>query len=56
MLFGSGDPVSQGYTYANYAGDEDSRKSTSGYLMTYVGGGSVMSIKVREMCFIMNRG
>jgi hypothetical protein len=32
------DPVLQGYTGADYAGDEDSRKSTSGYMMTYAGG------------------
>jgi hypothetical protein len=31
-------PVLQGYTDADYAGDADSRKSTSGYLMTYAGG------------------
>jgi hypothetical protein len=30
--------VLQGYTGADYAGDEDSRKSTSGYMMTYAGG------------------
>ena len=28
----------QDYTDADYAGDADSRKSTSGYLMTYAGG------------------
>ena len=38
LCFGSGDPVLQAYTDADYAGDEDSRKSTSGYLMTYAGG------------------
>jgi hypothetical protein len=30
--------VLQGYTDADYAGDADSRKSTSGYMMTYAGG------------------
>ena len=38
LRFGSGDHVLQGYTDADYAGDADSRKSTSGYLMTYAGG------------------
>jgi hypothetical protein len=38
LRFGSSDPVLQGYTDADYAGDEDSRKSTSRYMMTYVGG------------------
>ena len=38
LCFGSGDPVLQGYTNADYAGDKDRRKSTSGYLMTYAGG------------------
>ena len=38
LCFGSGDPILQGYTDANYAGDADSRKSTSGYMMTYAGG------------------
>ena len=37
LCFGSGDPVLQAYTDADYAGDADSRKSTSGYLMTYAG-------------------
>jgi hypothetical protein len=30
--------VLQGYIDADYAGDVDSRKSTSGYMMTYTGG------------------
>ena len=38
LHFGSGDPVLQGYIDADYAGDADSRKSTSRYLMTYAGG------------------
>ena len=38
LCFGSGDHVLQAYTAADYAGDADSRKSTSGYLMTYAGG------------------
>jgi hypothetical protein len=39
LCFGSSDPVLQGYTDADYAGDADSRKSTSEYMITYAGGG-----------------
>jgi hypothetical protein len=38
LHFKSGDPILQGYADADYAGDADSRKSTSRYMMTYVGG------------------
>ena len=38
LCFRSGKPVLNGYTDANMAGDVDSRKSTSGYMMTFVGG------------------
>lgn len=38
LCFGSGDPVLKGYTDVDYAGDKDSRKSTSGYLVTFAGG------------------
>ena len=38
LCFGNGDPVLQGYTHADYVGDKDSRKSTSGYLVTFAGG------------------
>ncbi|KAI4344544.1 hypothetical protein L6164_011759 [Bauhinia variegata] len=36
--FGAGKPVLDGYTDADMAGDVDSRKSTSGYMMTFAGG------------------
>ena len=52
ICFGSGDPVLQAYTNADYVGDEDSRKSSSGYLMTYAGG--AVAIKIAEMCFTVN--
>jgi hypothetical protein len=53
ICFGSGDPLLQSYVDAYYAGDEDSKKSISGYLMTYAGG--VVSWKLGlEMCFIIN--
>jgi ATP-binding cassette subfamily B (MDR/TAP) protein 1 len=38
LCFGSGEPVLQGYTDADYAWDADSRKSTFGYMMTYAEG------------------
>ena len=38
LCFGSGEPVLDGYTDADMAGDCDSRKSTSGFLMTFAGG------------------
>lgn len=36
LSFGDGKPVLDGYTDADMGGDVDSRKSTSGYLMTFV--------------------
>ncbi|KAI4346231.1 hypothetical protein L6164_013300 [Bauhinia variegata] len=38
LCFGAGKPVLDGYTDADMAGDVDSRKSTSGYMMTFAGG------------------
>ena len=38
LSFGSGKPVLVGYTDSDLARDEDSRKSTSGYLITFSGG------------------
>ncbi|CAL1397307.1 unnamed protein product [Linum trigynum] len=38
LCFGDGEPVLVGYTNANMAGDVDSRRSTSGYLITLSGG------------------
>ncbi|CAJ2658330.1 unnamed protein product [Trifolium pratense] len=35
LCFGGGDPVLDGYTDADMAGDLDCRKSTSGYMMTF---------------------
>ena len=36
--FGIGQPLLVGYTDADMAGDVDTRKSTSGYLITFAGG------------------
>jgi hypothetical protein len=38
LCFGNGKQVLDGFTDADMAGDVDSRKSTSGYLITYSGG------------------
>lgn len=38
LSFGSGKPVLVGYTDSDMAGDVDSRKSTSGYLLIFSGG------------------
>jgi len=45
LCFESGKPVLNGYTDAYMAGDVDSRKSTSGYMMTFARG--VMSWQSR---------
>ncbi|PKI64048.1 hypothetical protein CRG98_015580 [Punica granatum] len=45
LHFGTGKPELVGYTNADMAGDIDSRKSTSGYLMTFAGGSYLMAIK-----------
>lgn len=38
MCFTNGDPILHGNADADYVGDMDSRKSTSGYLMKFAGG------------------
>ena len=38
LCFGSGEPIPDGYTYSDMAGDIDSKKSISGFLMTFAGG------------------
>ena len=38
LCYGGGDPILEGYTDADMAGDLDNRKSTSGYLYTFAGG------------------
>ena len=35
LCFGSGEPMLDGYTYSDMAGDVDSSKSISGFLMTF---------------------
>ena len=61
LCFGSGEPMIDGYTYSDMAGDNDSRKSISGFLMTFAGGGGggggrILAIQVIEMyCIIYHR-
>uniref|UniRef100_A0A3Q7IT70 Reverse transcriptase Ty1/copia-type domain-containing protein n=1 Tax=Solanum lycopersicum TaxID=4081 RepID=A0A3Q7IT70_SOLLC len=38
LCFGTGKPILCGYTDSDMAGDVDTRKSTSGYLVTFAGG------------------
>ena len=38
LCFGSGEPMLDGYTYSDMAGDVDSSKSISGFLMTFARG------------------
>ena len=38
LCFGDGKPMLDGFTDSDMAGDIDSRKSTSGYLMTFTEG------------------
>jgi len=49
LSFKSGKFVLNGYTNADMAGDVDSRKSTSNYMMTLARGG-VMAIQTTKMC------
>ena len=38
LRYGVGKPVLEGFTDSDMSGDVDSSRSTSGYVMTYVGG------------------
>ena len=48
LCFGKGKPVLEGYTDADMAGDLDRRKSTSGYLFTFVGGAISWQSKLKK--------
>ena len=57
LCFGTNKPVLVGCTDVDMAGDVDSKKSTSGYLIIFFKGSNVMTIKVVEMCcFVDHRG
>ena len=42
----SSEPILDGYTNADMAGDTDSKKSTSGFLMTFAGGTNFLAVQV----------
>ena len=48
LCFGSGKPVLDGYTNSNMAGDVDSRKSISGFFMTFVRGAVSWQSKLQK--------
>ncbi|KAG8645907.1 hypothetical protein MANES_10G105950v8, partial [Manihot esculenta] len=52
LCFGSSEPVLVGYTDVDMAGDVDSRKSTSGYLITFAEGVSWQS--KLEKCVVLS--
>jgi hypothetical protein len=48
LCFGESKPVLEGFTDADWAGDLDSRKSTSGYLFTFAGGAVSWQSKLQK--------
>ena len=44
LCFGGKESVLTGYTDTNMAGDLDSKKSTFSYLVTFIGGSSIMAV------------
>ena len=48
LSFGSSKPILEVYTDANMAGDLDGRKSTSGFLFTFVGGAVSWQSKLKK--------
>ena len=48
LCFGNSKPLLVGYTDVDMASDVDSRKSTSGYLITFVGGAVAWKSKLQE--------
>ena len=48
LSFGKGKPVIEGYTDANMVDDLDGRKSTSGYLFTFVRGAISWQSKLQK--------
>ena len=48
LCFGDGKPMLDGFTDSDMAGDIDSKKSTSGYLMTFAGGAVAWQSKLQK--------
>ena len=53
LVFGSGEPMLDGYTDSYMAGDVDSKKSISGFMMT-LQGSCLLAIQATEMCCIIH--
>ena len=59
LCFSSGESILDGYTGSDMACDVDSRKSISGFLMTFAGGGGggggcLLAIQATKMCYIIH--
>ena len=52
--FGSGEPMLDGYTDSDMASDVDSKKSISGFLMTFARGEVSWKSKLFKLCCIIN--
>ena len=48
LCFGSVEPILEGFTDADMVGDLDGRKSTSGFLFTFVGGAVTWQSKLQK--------
>ncbi|KAG9449468.1 hypothetical protein H6P81_009433 [Aristolochia fimbriata] len=48
LCFGGSKPILEGFTNADWAGDLDGRKSTSGYLFTFAGGAISWQSKLQK--------
>ena len=54
LYFGSGEPMLNGYTDSDMASNVDSRKSISGFLMTFVGGAISWQSRLQK-CVALSR-
>ena len=48
LCFDNGEPMLDGYTYLDMAGDVDSKKSISGFMMTFAGGAVSWQSKLQK--------
>ena len=48
LCFGKGEPIIDGFTDSDMAGDVDSRKSTAGYLITFAGGAMAWQSRLQK--------
>ena len=48
LTFGDSKPILEGYVDADWVGDLDGRKSTSGYLFTFVGGAVSWQLRLQK--------